>query len=283
MPVLSAGPKIALRLEWLGLPLRQALDTARRLGVAGVGLDAAGDLSPLRLSATGRREVAGLVRGHDLRVAAVGCPLRHGLETAANQEARIDYLKACLTLSYEFGARLALVRPGPIPASADAPEAAPLREALAELARHADRVGCVLALDVGGQALALADYLAGFDTAGLGAVLDAAALVGVGEDPAQAARVLAGQIRYGFARDARRGTPSLPGRETELGAGDVDWPSLLAALDEVGYRAWLEIRRDQPAAGAEAAGAVAFLRRLGVQPDVVPQPRHHPGSRQERT
>ena len=54
--------KIGVRLESLGLPLRRALFEAGQLGVAGVQVDAAGDLSPNRLSETGRREFRHLLR-----------------------------------------------------------------------------------------------------------------------------------------------------------------------------------------------------------------------------
>jgi hypothetical protein len=41
--------KIGIRLESLGLPLRRGLAEAARLGVPGVQVDAAGDLSPNEL------------------------------------------------------------------------------------------------------------------------------------------------------------------------------------------------------------------------------------------
>lgn len=271
-------------MEWLGPPLRQGVAAAGGLGVSGVEFDAVGELSPLRLSATGRREIAQLVRGHDLRVAALGCSLRHGLDSPVNQEARIDYLKAALTLSHELGARLVLVRAGAVPPTPDAPGADSMREALAELCRHGDRVGAALALDAGADASVLAEYLAGFDTGGLGIALDPAALVSGGAEPAQSARDLGRWTRYVLARDARRGTSGLLGRETALGAGDVDWPALLGVLDQIGYGGWVTVRRDQPAASPdEAAAAVAFLHRLGVQCETGLAPRHQPGSRQERT
>ena len=53
---------IGVRLESLGLPLPPALDEAARLGVGGVQIDAVGDLSPDRLSQTGRRELRHLLR-----------------------------------------------------------------------------------------------------------------------------------------------------------------------------------------------------------------------------
>ena len=57
--------KVGLRLESLGLPLRRALQEAERLGVAGVQVDAVGDLGPDRLLQTGRREFRHLLRAHN--------------------------------------------------------------------------------------------------------------------------------------------------------------------------------------------------------------------------
>src|SRR5881227_1411943 len=94
--------KIGVRLESLGLPLRRALQEAERLGVAGVQVDATGDLTPQKLSQTGRREFRHLLRAHNLELTAVGCPLRRGLDAAENQEARIDHVKAVMGLSFDL-------------------------------------------------------------------------------------------------------------------------------------------------------------------------------------
>ena len=53
---MSSRLRIGVRLESLGLPLRRGLHEVERLGVTGVQVDAAGDLSPQTLSQTGRRE-----------------------------------------------------------------------------------------------------------------------------------------------------------------------------------------------------------------------------------
>src|SRR6516162_1063668 len=94
--------KIGIRLESLELPLRRALQEAERLGVAGVQVDAAGDLAPNALSQTGRREFRHLLRSHNLELTALGCPLRHGLDTPENQEQRIDYVRKVLSLSFDL-------------------------------------------------------------------------------------------------------------------------------------------------------------------------------------
>src|SRR5205823_5879178 len=100
--------KLGIRLESFGLPLRRALLEAERLGVSGVQVDAAGDLSPKVLSQTGRREFRHLLRGHNLELTALGCPLRHGLDVAQDQEARIEHVRKVLSLSFDLGPRIAV-------------------------------------------------------------------------------------------------------------------------------------------------------------------------------
>ena len=89
---------VGVRLESLGLPLRRALAEAARMGVSGVQVDAAGDLAPNNLSATGRREFRHLLRSHGLELTALGCPLRHGLDEPTNLQPRIDRIRHVLTL-----------------------------------------------------------------------------------------------------------------------------------------------------------------------------------------
>src|ERR1051325_9730474 len=120
--------KIGVRLESLGLPLRRALREAQRLGVRGVQADAAGDLSPHPLPQTGGGAFRHLLRSHNLELTALGCPLRRGLDSAEDQQQRIDHTKAVLGLSLDLGARVALVQAGRIPEKADDPRATLLTE-----------------------------------------------------------------------------------------------------------------------------------------------------------
>lgn len=111
--------KLGVRLESLGLPLRRALAEASKMGVPGVQLDAAGDLSPEKLSQTGRRELRHLLRSHNLEVAAVGCPLRRGLDTELELQPRLEYIRNVLGLSYDLGPRIVIVQAGKVPDPAE--------------------------------------------------------------------------------------------------------------------------------------------------------------------
>src|SRR5690242_11767139 len=181
--------KIGLRLESLGLPLRRALQEAERMGVAGVQVDAVGDLAPQNLSQTGRREFRHLLRAHNLELSVLGCPLRRGLDTAENQEPRLEHVKRVMTLAFDLGPRVAIVQAGRVPEKPDDPRAALLTEALRVLGHHGDRIGAVLALDTGLESGAvLGTFLDRFDTGGLGVNLDPANLLLGGFDPDESAR-----------------------------------------------------------------------------------------------
>ena len=256
--------KIGIRLESLGLPLRRALAEAARLGVSGVQVDAAGDLSPTALSQTGRRAFCHLVRGHNLELTALGCPLRRGHDAAEGQQPRLEHVRKVLALSCDLGPRVAIVQAGAAPDGPDSPRGALLRESLLAVGQYGDRVGARLALETGLEAgAALAAFLQGLDSGGLGVNLDPGNLLEHGFDPYDSARALRGRILHSHARDALGSSPSRAAQEVPLGQGDVDWLRYVGVLEEVGYRGWLTVERENGDNRlSDVAEGVAFLRRL---------------------
>lgn len=256
--------KIGVRLESFGLPLRRALAEAARLGVAGVQVDAAGDLSPTHLSETGRRELRHLLRGYNLELIALGCPLRRGLDDARDQQPRIEHVRKVMTLSFDLGPRKVAVQAGRVPGENEPERGQRMTEALTALAVYGDRVGAILALETGLESgEALNAYLARFDTGSLAAALDPADLLLNGFDPYDAARALGRRLVLADAKDARVVGASRKAQEVPLGHGDIDWMQLLAVLEEVEYRGWLTVERESGDNRlADVAAGVAFLRRL---------------------
>jgi sugar phosphate isomerase/epimerase len=240
------------------------LQEAARLGVGGVQLDAVGELAPQKLSQTGRRELRHLLRSYNLELTALGCPLRRGLDTAENQQPRIEHVQKVLSLSFDLGPRIALVHAGRIPEDETHPSAQFLTEALLALGQYGDRVGAVLALETGTEAgEVLRRFLDRFDTGGLGANFDPANLLMNRFDPYESARALRGRIVHMHARDARQAGASRTAQEVPLGHGDLDWMQLLSVCEEIEYRGWLTIKQEagDNRLGAIAAG-VGFLRRF---------------------
>jgi L-ribulose-5-phosphate 3-epimerase len=256
--------RIGIRLESLGLPLRRGLQEIERLGVTGVQVDAVGDLAPRNLSQTGRHELRHLLHGHNLELTALGCPLRHSLDTALGQEARIEHIRQVLSESFDLGPRRVIVAVGRIPEDAKSPRADLLTEALLALGHHGDRTGTVLALETGlesGQVVRA--FLDRLDTGGLGVNLDPANLLLGGFDPYDSARALQGRIVHSHAQDARQAGPNRPGQLVPLGHGDIDWMQFLSVLEEIDYRGWLVIEQESGDNRlAAVAAAVQFLRRL---------------------
>lgn len=256
--------KIGLRLECLGLPLRTGLQEAARLGVAGVQLDATGDLAPDALSQSGRRALVVLLRTLNLELSALGCPLRRGFEAAEDQQQRLEHVEKVMTLAYDLGPRIVIVSPGQVPEKEDTPEARRMREGLTALGQYGDRVGTTVALETGLEAGdVLAKYLATFDTGSLATNVDPANLLLHGFDPFAAVRDLAGRIAHTHARDGRKASTSRAAREVPLGHGDIDWLSWREALEQVEYRGWVVVEREEgDTKRADVEAGVAFLRRI---------------------
>jgi sugar phosphate isomerase/epimerase len=256
--------KIGIRLESLGLPLRRALAEAARMDVHGVQLDSVGDLSPTALTQTGRRELRNLLRTHNLELTALGCPLRHGLDTFEDQQRRVEHVSKVLTLSFDLGPRIVVVQAGQVPEDLESPAGRVMTESVAALARHGDRVGATLALETGLESgEALAAFLGRFDTGALGVNLDPANLLMHGFNPVAAVGALRGRIVHSHAKDARRVSASRAAAEVPLGHGDIDWLVLLESLAEVEYRGWLTVERESGENRlADVTAGVTFLRRL---------------------
>jgi L-ribulose-5-phosphate 3-epimerase len=256
--------KIGIRLESLGLPLRRALTEASRLAVSGVQLDAVGDLSPAALSETGRREFRHLLRGYNLELTALGCPLRRGLDVSEGLQPRLEHVREVLALSFALGPRVIVVHAGAVPDDLDGPRGALLRESLLAAGLYGDRIGASLALETGPESGAsLAGFLRGLETGSVGANLDPAGLLEHGFDPYDGARALRGRILHSHARDGRRSGPGRLVRDAPLGCGEIDWVRYLGVLEEVQFRGWLTVaRRAGDNRLSEVAEGVAFLRRL---------------------
>jgi sugar phosphate isomerase/epimerase len=256
--------KLGVRLESLALPLRRALQEAVRLGVGGVQIDAVGDLTPGKLTQTGRRELMHLHRSHNLQIAAVGCPLRRGLDCAQDQEQRIEHVRKVMSLSFDLGARLVVVGAGHVPAELADPRRQLFKEALLTLAAHGDRTGVVLALETG---LELGDvlgpFLTTFDSGGLGVTLDPGNLLMNGFDPYQSVQALRGLVKHVHAHDARSATANRSAQEVAVGHGDIDWLQFLSVLEEIDYHGWMIVERESGEQRlADVAAGVTFMRRL---------------------
>jgi L-ribulose-5-phosphate 3-epimerase len=262
----NALMKIGVCLSSMGLSLRQGLPQAAKLGAAGVQIDSYGDLSPERLTDTGRRELRNLLKTYGLELTALNCPLRHSIDTFENQQLRIEHVSNVMSLAFELGPRLVIVQCPKLPDDAESPRGKLLRDALLALGQHGDRIGSSLALEIGfDSGEAVRGYLATFDVGSLGVNYDPANLMLHGHDPVQNLMPLHGKILHLHARDARKANVSQGAAEVALGAGDIEWLGFIGTLTALDYRGWLVVDRENGDRRLEdIAAGVKFLRRLVV-------------------
>jgi len=256
--------RIGISMSSLGLSIRPALAAIADLAIGGVQFEATGELAPGKLTDTGRREFKNLLKMYDLRVTALNCPFRNGIDAFELQQQRLDHLCAVMSLAFELGPKLVVVAMPRLPRDDEPERAGRLKEALERVGSHGDRIGCSVALEIGlDPAEKVREYLNGFDCGSLGVHYDPANMVVHGHDPVKSLLPLAGKILHVQARDVRSGSVGQTGEEVALGQGSVPWLNFAATLAAVEYREWLTIRRDPArAAEGELKESAAFLRRI---------------------
>ncbi len=256
--------KIGIVAESTGLPLRPALAAAAQAGAQGVEFDAVGEVSPDALSDTGRRELRTRLRSLELEVAALNAPVRRGLDVAEDLQPRIERIRKTMQLAYDLGARKVVVPCPKIPEEDSQPRAQLLHESLEALSRYGDRIGCVVALEIGyDPATQVKAYLERFDTGSLKTTFDPANFLLHGHDPLANLTPLAGWIAHVHARDARAAGVSRGVQEVAVGAGDIDWMAFIATLQVIEFDGFLTIKREHGDNKlADVTNGVAFLRRF---------------------
>lgn len=255
------------------------------------------------LSTTGRREFRHVLSGQQQEIAAVrvDCGPK-GLGPGADVDKVISLVDKAIEAARGLGAAVVTVELGPLPepprevkakpaitpgmagliilptfqaAPAEETTTAPVPSkvdpvfvatvdgALAELGRRADRYGVPVALHTD-----LSSYAA------LERAIRAAGCpwFGVDLDPVNVLRDewavdevlsrLGSLVRHVRARDAVAGTDRRT-RAAVIGQGSVDWPELLALLDEAGYHGWVTVDPTELAdrVGSARAG-VEHLRKV---------------------
>jgi sugar phosphate isomerase/epimerase len=258
--------RIGIVAEATGLPLRQAVTQAARMAAEGVQVDAVGDLAPDALTETGRREFRNLLRSFNQQLAALNVPLRHGLDAAENLQPRLDHVRKVMQLAFDLGCRRVVVPCPKVPGDPATPRATTLREVLTTLGAHGDRIGTVLALEIGfDPAEKVKEYLATFDTGSLKVTYDPANMLVHGHDPVASLAPLKELLAHVHARDARSASLSRGMQEVPVGAGDVDWMAFTATLQVLDFDGFLTVDREQGENKlADVANGVKFLRRFAA-------------------
>ncbi|QVL30572.1 sugar phosphate isomerase/epimerase [Telmatocola sphagniphila] len=256
--------KLGICLESLNFSLRQGLPQISRLGVAGVQVDAYGELAPAKLTSTAKREIGNLLRSNNLQLTALNCPLRRGIDVAADQQPRLEYIRQVMDLSFELGPRIVLVQCPRLPSGPDSPQNPLLNEALRDLAAYGDKTGVRVALEAGfDPADKVVEFLNRFDYGSLGINFDPGNFLLHGHNPAQSILPLQHRLVHFQARDVQIHTVSQAADEVPLGHGNVEWMGIIGALSAIEYKGFLTIKRQPGRASlAEMQNSVSFLRKF---------------------
>ena len=234
---------LGLRLD-SSRPVRDQIHEAARMGAHGVVLEAIGDLSPPRLSETGRRELRHLLRTMELSLVALSLPTRRSFDTTDQLDDRIRRADLAFALAYELGTNLVLARVGQVPPEDDRERHEVFTNAISSLGQRADHRGVRLALETGSEpGQRLKTFLDSLDLVSLAASIDPASLLRGGIDPVAASRELSTWVAHAYAGDATGSAGGAAPNPRGLGfpAGALDWEEYLGALEEIGYRGFLTV------------------------------------------
>jgi L-ribulose-5-phosphate 3-epimerase len=259
-----AAIKLGVQLASLRMPFRKAVATAARLGATGVEIDARGEVRPGELGQTGLREVRRLLEEHDLRAVAVGFATRRGYEVPDDIDRRVAATKAAMKFAADLRAPVLINQIGRIPGEPQAPAWNQLVQTLSDIGAYGQHIGVTLAAQTGtDDSSDLARLISALPLGSLGVNLDPGNIVINGFSPRQAVEQLALHILHVHARDAVRDLARGRGLEVPLGRGSVDFPGLLAALEEIPYRGYFTIARSNADAPEfEIGETVKYLKSL---------------------
>ena len=256
--------KVGIHLPSLRVPLRQAISLAGKLGADAVEIDARTQLKPSELTQTGLRQFRKMLDDNRLRVCAIAFPTRRGYNDLDQLDARVAGTKEAMQMAGALGASVVVNHVGYIPPEPTGADWDILIQVLTDLGRHAQRVGAFLAAQTGTvSGETLGKLIAALPDGSLGVDLDPGMLVVNSHNVQAAVDSLAPHIMHVHATDGARDSARGRGVEVPLGRGSVDYPALLGALEERGYRGAFTIRRDSSSDPEfEIGQAVKFLRSL---------------------
>lgn len=270
---------IGVMLDSFRTDIPTALDKAQALGAEGIQVYATkGEMSPEELTPEKRREFLKAVKDHGLTISALCGDIGAFIHPEKNP-AMIERSKRILDLAKDLETSVVTTHIGVVPEDPSHPRFAVLRDACGQLAEYADSLDAHFAVETGPEkAETLKAFLDTLHSTGVAVNLDPANFVMVtGDDPVQAVYTLKDYIVHTHAKDGRRlyyqdpeilygmvesemlADPSFI--ELPLGEGDVDFPSYLKALDDIGYQGFLTIEREVGEDPEKDIGlAVRFLR-----------------------
>jgi sugar phosphate isomerase/epimerase len=256
--------KIGIHLPSLRMPMMKGIPLAAKLGADAVEIDARWSLKPGEMTHTALRQLRKMLDDQRLRVSAVSYRTRRGYDVLDELDRRVAGTKEAMQMAQALGASVVVNHIGQIPAEPEGPQWNLLVHVLTDLGRHGQRVGAMLAAQTGSvNGADLARLMAALPDGSLAVDLDPGQLVMNGFSPLEAVDSLSSHIMHVHATDSVHDRNRGRGQEVPLGRGSVDFPALLGALEERGYRGYFTIQRDHvDDAESEIGAAVKYLRSV---------------------
>ena len=288
--------KIATLADWFGVGLINGIIESEKCGASGVQLFAWNELNPYEMTSAKIAEVNKVAGDCNQKVTALcgelmaAAPGGHGLEVAAENPKKIDYLKRVFDLGAELDCNIVTTHIGIIPADKNSEKFDAMQRACDEVGNHAKSMGAWLAIETGPETIETLCGLTDSCPSGRVAInYDPANLVMVtNDDEVQGVLTAGKRIVHTHAKDgilkkyvgpetiygifAEGGIDALISlsdcfEETPLGQGSVRWLEYLKALGSIGYEGYLTIEREvKEDAKADISEAVVFLK--GVLQDL---------------
>ena len=256
--------KIGLSLASLRQPVRQALSIAAQLGARAIEIDARGDLRPAEMTGTAVRELRKLLSDAGLSICAVSFITRRGYNDMDELDRRISATKDAMRMAYELRSPIVVNRIGRVPSDEEDPGWKLLIETLSDLGRHGDRYRRHPLRSHRQRRWTIAGEADRRVAGGkFGRRFRPAGLIVAGFSPRDSLEAVGRHVKHVHARDAVRDPLAGRGVETPLGRGVADFPELLGLLDNVNYRGWFTVERqqcDDPA--TELGNAIQYLQNM---------------------
>ena len=256
--------KVGIQLASLRQPFRKAVDLAAQLGVNAIEIDARSELRPQDLSRTAVRQIQKLLADRNLEVAAVKFQTRRGYDNLEDLEPRLEATKQAMKMAFELGCSVVCNDLGMIPDEQLTGQRATLNEAMTDLGRFSQKNGVWLAATTAAkEPTALRALIDDLPLGSLAVDFDPAGIVLHRGSPTEFMESLAENVVHFRVRDAVQGLALGKGVEVQVGRGSVDFPALLAKLEEKQFRGYLTLSQgesDNPL--GDAALAKEYLDNL---------------------
>lgn len=182
----------------------------------------------------------------------------------AERRKRIEHTRACLHLAHELRSPTISIEPGgPLDGRDEQAGLTLFEQALEELAPLAESLGVLICIEPEpGLVIERSEQYLRFktrlDSPAIAMNFDVGHMYCVGEEPAEAARRLGGEIRHIQIEDI---AASREHRHLAPGDGAIDFRALRQALGEIGYEGYVTVEL-YPYLEDPCAAAIASLARL---------------------